>query len=460
MESVNRLQLTDTHCHLEMSPFDADRDEMISRARAAGVETLITIGSDLKGTARALELADKDAHIFASVGVHPHEAGSFDAEALCRLREWAAHPKVVAIGETGLDYHYDHSPRDIQMKVFREHLALAAETGLPAIIHCREAWDDTLRILKESGNSRGVLHCFSGDRNMAAEIISLGYHLSVAGPVTFKKAADLKEVARVVPDEYLLLETDAPYLAPEPCRGKRNEPAFLVHTARYIAGLRGISLEDIARLTTLNARRLFGLGPVNAAAEIAYRIRDSLYLNITNRCTNACTFCVKFRTDYVKGHKLRLDHEPTADEVRAAIGDPTRYREIVFCGYGEPLSRLDVVKEIAAWVKQQQGRVRVNTNGQGNLIHQRTILPELRGLIDSISISLDAQDAETYDRICHPVFPGAFQAVLQFIREARAMVPEVRVTVVALDEVDIEKCRTLADELGVGFTVRTRDVVG
>ncbi|MBA4372902.1 MAG: radical SAM protein [Thermodesulfovibrio sp.] len=460
MNSEQPLHLIDTHCHLEMIQFDEDRDEMIRRARAAGIGTMITIGSDLEATAKAVTLAENDGSIFASVGVHPHEAKLVDADALNKLKEWTSHPKVVAIGETGLDYHYDHSPRDLQRDIFRKHLELAAETGLPAIIHCREAWDDTIRILKESGNSRGVMHCFSGDRKMAAEVISLGYHISVAGPVTFKKAVDLKEVARLVPDEYLLLETDSPYLAPEPCRGKRNEPAFLLHTARYIAGLRGISLEDLARITTLNARRLFSIGPVSADAEIAYRIRDSLYLNITNRCTNACTFCVKFQTDYVKGHKLRLDHEPSADEIRTAIGDPSLYREVVFCGYGEPLSRLDIVREIAAWVKQQRGRVRINTNGQGNLIHKRKILPELRGLVDSISISLDAQDEETYVKICRPVFPDAFQEILQFIREAKEVIPEVRVTVVALEGVDIEKCRSIAEKLGVGFTVRTLDVVG
>ncbi|MGC2062083.1 MAG: TatD family hydrolase [Thermodesulfovibrionales bacterium] len=460
MDSPDPIQFIDTHCHLEMEQFDGDRDEMIRRARTAGVGTMITVGSDLESVAKAIELSGNDDNIFAAVGVHPHEARHVDENVCRRLSAWASHPKVVAIGETGLDYHYDHSPRDVQMSVFRKHLELASDAGLPVIIHCREAWDDTIRILKESGNSRGVLHCFSGNRNMAAEVISLGYHVSVAGPVTFRKAADLREVARLVPDEYLLLETDAPYLSPEPYRGKRNEPAFLVHTAHFIAGLRGISLEDIARITTLNARRLFSIGQVSEHAEIAYRIRDSLYLNITNRCTNACTFCVKFQTDYVKGHNLRLDHEPSEEEVREAIGDPSRYKEIVFCGYGEPLSRLDIVKGIASWVKRQHGRVRVNTNGQANLIHKRKIIPELQGLVDSISISLDAQDEETYVKICKPVFPDAFQEILQFIREAKEVIPDVRVTVVALEGVDIEKCRSIAEDLGVGFTVRALDVVG
>lgn len=452
--------LIDTHCHLEMKQFDQDRDEVILRAGTAGIAAMITVGSDLEGTTGAVRLAEEYPGIYASVGIHPHDAKHFSGEIERKLREWASHGKVVAIGETGLDYHYDHSPRDLQREVFRSHLALARESGLPVIVHSREAADDTLDILKEEGNSRGVLHCFSGSREMAAEAISLGFHISVAGPVTFRKNSDLQEIARLIPDEYLLVETDAPYLSPEPLRGKRNEPAYLVHTARYIAGLRGISPEDLTRITSLNAKRLFGLGPLPEHAEIAYKIRDSLYLNITNRCTNACTFCVKFHTDYVKGHKLRLDREPSEKEILEAIGDPSRYREIVFCGYGEPLSRLDLVKSVSAWVKERHGRVRVNTNGQANLIHKRRVADELRGLVDSISVSLDAQDEETYTRICRPVFPNAYREVIQFVREAKEAIPEVRVTIVAMEGIDVERCRRIAGELGVGFTVRTLDSVG
>ncbi|TAN39120.1 MAG: radical SAM protein, partial [Nitrospirae bacterium] len=277
---------------------------------------------------------------------------------------------------------------------------------------------------------------------------------------TFKKSAALKEMARLIPDDCLLIETDAPYLTPEPFRGRRNEPSFVKYTAKCIAELRGISLEDLARITTLNARRLFSIGALPEKAEIAYKIRNSLYLNVTNRCTNACTFCVKFQTDYVKGHRLRLDHEPSAGELRTAIGDPSAYQEVVFCGYGEPLSRFELVKDVARWIKQNKGRVRINTNGQAALIHGRNILPELKGLVDSISISLDAQDKATYDRICRPAYENAFEAVLQFIKDAREAIPEVRVTIVEMEGVDVQRCREIAGELGVLFSVRKLDVVG
>ncbi len=452
--------LIDTHCHLEMRQFDADRDEVIRRARGAGVDTLITIGSDLESSARAVALSEKYEGVFCSAGVHPHDASAFTAESLERLRQLAAHEKVVAIGETGLDYHYDNSPREVQREVFEKHLRLALEANLPAIVHSREAHGDTLRILGASGIRRGVLHCFSGDLQTAEEAMAMGLYISIAGPVTFRKSAKLREVAAKVPDDYLLLETDAPYLAPEPRRGRRNEPAYLRYTAAEVAALRGLGQDDVARITTLNARRLFGLGGIAEAGEIAYAIRDSLYLNITNRCTNRCSFCVRFHSDFVKGHNLRLAEEPSSEEIKAAIGNPADYREVVFCGYGEPLLRLDVVKEVARWIKGRGGRVRINTNGHGNLIHGRNVLPELEGLVDSVSVSLDAHDPETYDRICHPRFKGAFDHVVSFIREARRFIPEVQATVIDMEGVDVEAARRLAAELSVKLRVRMLHVVG
>jgi TatD DNase family protein len=452
--------LIDTHCHLEMDAFDPDREEVMRRARDAGVGTMITIGSDLKGNIGGLDLSKKYDFIYSSVGFHPHDAKDFTEEIFGQIKLWASLPKVVAIGEIGLDYHYDNSPREVQREVFMKQLQLAKEAGLPVIIHSREAERDTLDIIRESGASKGVFHCFSGDMDMAGKGMAMGFSISIAGPVTFKKAKRLKEIATAIPDDYLLIETDAPYLAPEPFRGKRNEPSFLVHTAKMVAALRGVSPEDISRITTLNATHLFKIGQRPQKGEITYQIRDSLYLNITNRCTNRCSFCIRFHSDYVKGHNLRLSEEPDEKEIRDAIGDPSHYKEVVFCGYGEPLLRLDLVRNVAAWIKEHGGRIRINTNGHGNLIHGRDILPELKGIVDSISISLDAHDEETYNRICRPSFKNAFRGVVDFISEAKKYIPHVQVTVVNLEGVDIEKCRKIAQDLGVGFRVRKLDVVG
>jgi TatD DNase family protein len=464
--------LIDSHCHLDM--FGEDRSAVVQRAKEAGIESLLTISSDFESNLRTIEISRQFDSVYASVGIHPHDAKDCTEEVFAQIRTWAQgginsplttqhstlSSRVVAIGETGLDYHYDHSPREMQRELFRRHLSLAAETCLPVIVHSREAKDDTLKILSESGIGRGVLHCFSGDADMAERAMAMGFLISIAGPVTFRNAGNLREIVRTIPDDSLLVETDAPYLAPEPLRGKRNEPAFLLHTVKKIAELRGVNPEDIARITTLNARRLFGIGVAEEEGKIAYKIRDSLYLNITNRCTNRCSFCVKFQSDYVKGHHLRLAHEPTEEELKSAIGNPSDFREVVFCGYGEPLLRLDLVKSLGRWIKDNGGRVRINTNGQGNLIHGRNIAPELKDVADAVSVSLDAQDEETYDRICKPAFNGAFSAVLSFIRETGKVVPKVQATVVEMEGVDIGKCRLIADELGVSLRVRKRDVVG
>jgi TatD DNase family protein len=454
------ITLIDTHCHLEMDDFNPDRKEVIKRAKDSGIEAIITIGSDLKGNIGGLKLSEKYDFIYSSVGFHPHDAKDFTEDIFNRIKTWTKREKVVAIGEIGLDYHYDHSPREVQKNVFKRQLQYAKEINLPVIIHSREAKKDTIDIIRGSGIDKGVLHCFSGDIEMAEKAMSMGFYISIAGPVTFKNARRLRDIAKAIPDDYLLIETDAPYLTPEPFRGRRNEPSYIVHTAMAIAELRGITLEDISRITTINAKRLFRIGRVPEKGETVYKIRDNLYLNITNRCTNKCSFCIRFHSYYVKGHNLRLTEEPAEEDLKHAIGDPSQYKEVVFCGYGEPLLRLDLVKNVAIWIKQNKGRVRINTNGHGNLIHGRNILPELKGIVDSISISLDAHDEETYNRICRPLFNNAFQGVIDFIRESKNYIPEVQITVVTAEDVDIEKCGKIAEGLGVRFRVRKIDVVG
>jgi TatD DNase family protein len=305
------------------------------------------------------------------------------------------------------------------------------------------------------------MHCFSGDMQMANTLIEKGVLISIAGPVTFSKAESLREVVRQVPIEHLLVETDAPYLSPVPMRGKRNEPAFVRHTAEAVAKIKGLTLDDVARITSFNAMQLFGIGAMPERGRISYPIRNSLYLNITNRCTAACTFCVRYHTDFVKGHNLRLCDEPTADELLKEIGDPKRYDEVVFCGYGEPLLRLDVVKAVAAEVKRLGGRVRIDTNGHANLIHKRNVLPELAGLVDAVSVSLNAQNAEVYEKLSQPQFGApTYEAVKEFIREAKKYIPDVTATVVSAPGVDIEACRKIAEGLGAKYRVREYNVVG
>ena len=248
----------DSHCHLDDSKFDEDRAQVIERARAAGVDVMLAIGTgsgppDLEA---AIRLADEYPFFHATVGVHPHDAAKAGEETFERLHTLAAHPKVVAIGEIGLDYHYDISPRDVQRDVFARQLSLAAEAGKPIVIHTREAWDDTLAVIGGALPHGGIMHCFTGDAAQARQALDRGFHLSFGGVLTFPKAEAVREAARLTPDDRLLVETDCPYLAPVPHRGKRNEPAFLVDTARRLAAVRGASVERIAELTTRNFARL------------------------------------------------------------------------------------------------------------------------------------------------------------------------------------------------------------
>jgi len=254
----------DSHCHIDGAEYDADREEVIRRARDAGVTTMLNVGTgDPHSGAfeRAVELAEKHTDIYAAVGVHPHDAKLFTDQAEQRLLDLVKQSRqVIAWGEIGLDYHYDHSPRDVQRKVFERQLRLARLLELPVVIHSREANDDTIAILREemAGYEHGgVLHCFGGSLEMATSAIDLGFFISFAGNLTFKKAEDLRSIARQLPLDRLLIETDCPYLTPVPFRGKRNEPALVVETAQCLAELHGRELEVIGHITSENFGKLF-----------------------------------------------------------------------------------------------------------------------------------------------------------------------------------------------------------
>ncbi len=285
------MHLIDSHAHLDFPRFDTDREAVIARARETGVVAILDVGTDLASSRAAVALAQQHDFIYATVGVHPHDAKTITPAVLDALRALARHPKVVAIGEIGLDYYRDRSPRPVQRRAFADQLALAAELGLPVVIHSREAHDDVLAALREWGSSPagglegrlapppvgglegrlapppvggteggpGVLHSYSGGPDRLAEVLELGFSIGISGPITFPKANRLRAVAAAVPLERLLVETDCPYLTPLPYRGRRNEPAYVRHVAEAVARARGVSLETVAQATTSNTCRLFGI---------------------------------------------------------------------------------------------------------------------------------------------------------------------------------------------------------
>ncbi len=474
---MEKTLFIDSHAHLGDNRFEGDRRGVIKRARSAGLRRIIDVGcwSDEGGFLDVEALMKDYDFIYGALGVHPHDAAKVDVSAaFSRIRSLVLCPggeargaKVVGIGETGLDYHYDNSPRSVQQEVFARHLALARELNLPVIIHTREAWADTMRILGDEGfgtgeAGEGVFHCFSGGPEEARKALEMGFYISISGVVTFKGADNVREAVKATPIERLLIETDCPYLAPAPKRGRRNEPAFVLETARAVAEIKGLSLSDVGRITTLNAEEVFGLTGSQEKARIAYPIRNSLYLNITNRCTNRCSFCAKFRSYTVKGHFLRLGEEPDFSGVIRAVGEsPEQYDEIVFCGYGEPLIRLDLVKKVGMFLKRRGCRIRIDTDGLANLVHGRNVLPELM-FVDTISVSLNAPDSSTYQKLIKTPFgDAAYPAILFFLREAKRYITRVVASVVAVPGLDIEACRRVAvEDAGVEFRVREYNEVG
>jgi TatD DNase family protein len=250
--------LVDSHCHLDFPDFTLERDAVIARAFAAGIGTILTICTRLDQFDGVRAIAEAHPRIWCSVGVHPHEAEQYADVIADRLVTLAAQPRVVGIGETGLDFHYDLSARDVQERVFRAHIAASKKTGLPLIIHAREADDAMAAILRGENPPPGVLHCFTAGRALAEAALDLGFYISISGIVTFRNAEDLRAIVRDLPLDRLLVETDAPYLAPIPYRGKRNEPAFVAATAAFVANLKGIDEAELAAATTANFFRLFG----------------------------------------------------------------------------------------------------------------------------------------------------------------------------------------------------------
>ncbi|MDA1001142.1 MAG: YchF/TatD family DNA exonuclease, partial [bacterium] len=448
--------LVDSHAHLDAEVYDPDRQEVMQRALAEGVRFVLAVGSDVESSRRTVEIAAAYDPIYAAVGVHPHEVKNTGRKTLSALSDMSSHPKVVAIGEIGLDYHYNHSTPKLQRHWFREQIRLAVKLKKPVIVHCRDAGEDIFQILEEekAWHVGGVVHCFTGDAELARKLIGLDFYLGAAGPITFEKSDELREVFAGVPIERVLIETDSPYLAPPPARGQRNEPALVARVAETLAEIYGLTTKDVARITSRNVSRLFGIG--NGAADtIAYTLGERLYINITNQCSNACFFCGLLSDKIYKGYDLTLSAEPSAEEILRAAGEAAGYEEVVFSGFGEPTLRLDVLKEVAAGLRERGARkIRLVTNGLGSRTNERDIIPELHGLVDALSVSLQADTAENYEKICKTKdIEDPYPSIKAFIRAAKLHFREVEVTAVHMPGmIDAEGCARVArEELDVPF---------
>ena len=449
--------LIDTHAHLFFENFKEDVDEVIQRAKDNGVDFIVVPATDIKTAKEAITLAEKYEQIYATVGIHPHDTKDWNESLLVEIEELAKHPKVVAIGEIGLDYYYDFSPQDQQIKAFKSQLDLATKLQLPVVIHNRDSDGDMMDIIQSYCGTglKAQFHCYNGSLSDALEFMKMNHFISFTGNITFKKSDGLREILSRIDLNHLMLETDSPFMTPVPFRGKRNEPSYVSYVAQQVADVHKISMEEVGRITSLNTFRFFGIGKAPKTS-FTYLLGNSLYINVTNRCNADCTFCRRKEDPFLHGYNLGItkSEEPTSDIYIKEIGDPSKYDEVVFCGYGEPTIRWDVVKEVAKYVKANGGKTRINTNGHGNRINKRDITPEMKDIIDVVSISFNSFDSKQYSELMR-VSEDHFDEMKKFAGLAKSYVKKVVMSVVSLDEVEIEKSRKVVeDEIGVEFRVR------
>jgi TatD DNase family protein len=439
----------DTHAHLFYDNFNEDLEQVVQRAKGKSIDYILVPATDVQSAKASIELSEKYDCIFVAVGIHPHDTRDWNSNLLNEIKSLSKHEKVVAIGEIGLDYYYDFSPKEKQIRAFKEQIELALEIEKPIIVHNRDSDEDMLEIISNycSTGLKAQFHCFNASLDDAIELMKMNHFISFTGNVTYKKSDVLREILKSVDVNHLLLETDSPFMSPMPYRGKRNEPSYLINTVKKIAEVKNLTVEEVGKITSLNAFRLFGIGKLPQTS-FTYILGNSLYINVTNRCNADCVFCRRKTDPFISGYNLAMkkSEEPTADVYIKEIGDPKKYDEIVFCGYGEPTIRWEVVKKIAKFIKDNGGKTRLNTNGHGNLINKRNIVPEMNGLIDTVSISLNSVDAEQYSKLMR-VEKDHFNNMVNFAKESVNYVDKVVMTVVDLNEVEISKAKELVENV-------------
>lgn len=447
----------DTHAHLFYPNFDGELDEVISRAKENGIDYILVPSTDIKTAEQVIDLTEKYEMIYGAVGVHPHDTKNWTSSLIPKIEQLAKHKKIVAIGEIGLDYYYDFSPKEKQIDAFRSQIELALKLDLPVVIHNRDSDEDVMEIIRSycGAGLKAQFHCFNGSLEDAIELVGMNYMISFTGNITFKKADNLRKILKNIPLENLMIETDSPFMTPVPHRGKRNEPSYVTYIAEQIAELHNLRPLDVARITSFNAFRTFGIGS-NSESAFTYTLGNSLYINVTNRCNAQCVFCKRKEHPVLRGYNLGMERskEPDAKIYIDEIGDPKKYSEIVFCGYGEPTIRWEIVKDISKYVKANGGKTRLNTNGHGNIINKKDITPEMKGLIDVVSISLNTFDRKQYAELVG-LESSYFDEMIIFAKKSKSFVEKVVMTIVSIDEVDIERARKITEEeIGAEFRVR------
>lgn len=417
--------MIDSHCHVNSRHFDDDREIAIARAVSDGVLAFMNIGFDRESLRETMELVEDYPFVFAAAGVHPHDAESLDEELEGEVLRALDHPRVVAVGEIGLDFYRNLSPREAQENVFRRMIAIARERNKPIVIHCRDAFDEVLATLAAEGSSyRGIFHAFSGSPDDAQRIFDLGFHVGIGGVVTYRNAR-LSETVAALPIEKIVLETDSPYLTPHPWRGKRNEPSFVQHVARAVARIKKMPLDEVSRVTNQNYFDAMGIGP-DALPRPVYTIDGSAYI------------------------QAALAETADLAALTVEIAD-----EAVLGGVADPLDRLDHALALAAAAKERGMEVRVNALGLANHAAGRDITPELAAQVDEIVVVFYGTTLDSHNRLAYPALSAEeWESVRDFIRCSAAAGIATVCEFVATPGFDPEPCRVFARDLGAQYDIR------
>jgi TatD DNase family protein len=417
--------MIDSHCHLNLDTFEDDREDVLARAVGDGVAALVNIGFDRESIRGTLELLERYPFFYGAVGVHPHDASSLDDSLLAEIEGALKHPRVVAVGEIGLDFYRDHSPREVQREVFKAMLALARDQNLPVVIHCRDAFDDVLETLAAAGSThRGIFHAFSGEADAAKRVLETGLHVGIGGVVTYRNS-NLSKTLKSLPLERVVLETDSPYLTPHPYRGRRNEPSYVAHVARAVAWALGVSQVEVDAKTTGNVFEALGIGDEVRPGGV-YRFGDTVYIQTTGG---------------VPAGLEGFDHEDT--------------REAVICGFGDPLEDVERVMNVARWAADRGLRVRVNTSGLANRSAGRDVTRELAEYVDEVVVAFYGTTASQHERLARSrVDEKAFEAMCNFVRASLEAGMDAVCEFIAAPKFEAEPCRVLARDLGAQYDIR------
>lgn len=417
--------MIDSHCHVNLRHFDDDRETAIANAVSDGVVAFMNIGYDRDTIRETLDLVERHPFMFAAVGVHPHDAASLDDGLEAEVRQALDHPRVVAVGEIGLDFYRDLSPRDLQTDAFRRMIRLARERNKPIVIHCRDAFEEVIETLKSEGDGyHGIFHAFSGTEADANRVFELGFHVGIGGVVTYRNA-HLAETVMALPLERIVLETDSPYLTPHPWRGKRNEPAFVAHVARMVAKIKQLPLADVAKATSENYLAAMGLES-SALPRPVYRIGSSAYIQAASA-------------------------EPADLDAVPAEG----VEEAVFTGLVDPLNAIEHTLHLAGHARERGWRVRVNTDGLASHAAGRDVAPELADAVDEVVVTLFGPTLDLHNRLAYPPVDAAqWDAMQSFIRTVSAAGIDAICEFIATPGFDPEPCRVFAHNLGATYDIR------